>query len=92
MKHSAVPERRRSQRTLMIKSGMLISGAANLRCAVLDASHSGARVLLLDGATAFEVGLLSLADGTIRAVQLCWQRDREVGFTFLHCDEPDEGS
>jgi hypothetical protein len=76
----------------MIKSGMLISGAANLRCAALDVSETGARVLLLDGATASVVGLLSLADDTIRAVQLCWQREREVGFTFLHCDEPDERS
>jgi hypothetical protein len=76
----------------MIKGGMLVSGAATLRCAVLDVSETGARVLLLDSATASEVCLLSLADGTIRAAQLCWQRDREVGFTFLHNAELDERS
>jgi hypothetical protein len=83
MKDSARSERRKSQRLRMIKRGTVVSGAASLQCAVLDVSQTGARVLLLDSTTAPEVCLLSLPDGSIRAAQRAWQRDREAGFTFL---------
>jgi hypothetical protein len=73
----------------MIKRGTLISGTASLQCAVLDVSETGARILLLADVTASEVGLLSLPDGSIRATQCSWQKDREVGLVFLHGAELD---
>jgi hypothetical protein len=75
--------RRRLRRNHMIKGAEILFGGTALKVALLDLSAAGARVFLRPPSKVPELVTLRLPDHALRLARRCWQRDGQVGFTFL---------
>ena len=81
-------ERRRAERSRVLKTAEIIVGDEPIACAALDVSETGAHLYLPDHGTTGRVVwlhvVLRLPDGSFRIARRRWQHGNDIGFSFVH--------
>ncbi|MBX6743993.1 MAG: PilZ domain-containing protein [Acetobacteraceae bacterium] len=76
-------ERRRADRSHMIRAGRITSGDRTLDCIVLNTSVTGAKVYLPAATDIVGRVMLTLPDGRIRQARIRWREGEQIGLEFL---------
>lgn len=84
-----IDERRRSQRTRLLKAGhILCPEGQRLDCTVLDMSEGGAKIRLPENTTCPAHFTLRLTTGRSYRCELAWRGGHELGVRFLSRELP----